>query len=178
MISSIPLLVGLWTGGEKHVYRMIGLLAIPAALLGVLMSATRTNFLFGCAMMTFLFFRMKMSSAQRVIFVVVLAAIGFAALSNTRFQRFKSLDDTDYVSDRIAGSVNRGFFEILLEYPMGNGLGGGGTSIPYFLEGSVRNPVGMENEYARILAEQGIIGLCLWLGFLVWFFQRVRVAFA
>jgi hypothetical protein len=178
MISTIPFLVGLWTGGEKHVHRMIGLIGIPIALLGVLMSATRTNFIFGCAMMTFLFFRMRMSTTQRLVFVVVIGAVGFAALSNVRFQRFKSLDDTDYVSDRIAGSVNRGFFEILLEYPMGNGLGGGGTSIPYFLEGSVRNPIGMENEYARILAEQGIIGLCLWLGFLGWFFQRVRVAFA
>ena len=41
----------------------------------------------------------------------------------------------------------------------------------------MRNPIGMENEYARILAEQGIIGLLLWLCFLTWFFYRGRVAF-
>jgi hypothetical protein len=35
----------------------------------------------------------------------------------------------------------------------------------------------MENEYARILAEQGIIGLLLWLSFLAWFFFRWKVAF-
>src|SRR5260370_21983034 len=61
---------------------------------------------------------------------------------------------------------------------MGNGLGGGGTSIPYFLEGQVRNPVGMENEYARILSEQGIIGLLLWFCFLGYFVHRSRTAFA
>ena len=178
MISSIPFLVGLWTGGEKHIYRMIGLAGIPVALLGMLMSATRSNFIFGCAIMGFLFFKIRMKSTQRMVFVLVIGVIAYAALSNARFQRFKSLDDTDYVSDRIAGSVNRGFFEILLEYPMGNGLGGGGTSIPYFLQGEVRNPIGMENEYARILGEQGVIGLFLWLCFLVWFYQRVRAAFA
>jgi hypothetical protein len=35
----------------------------------------------------------------------------------------------------------------------------------------------MENEYARILAEQGILGLMLWLGFLSWFFYRGLLAF-
>ena len=50
--------------------------------------------------------------------------------------------------------------------------------MPYFLEGQVRNPIGMENEYARILAEQGIIGLLIWLAFLVWYFARSRTVFA
>ncbi len=178
MIGTIPFLVGLWTGGEKHVHRLIGLAAIPAALLGVLMSATRSNFIYGSAIIAFLFFRIRLSGGQRMIFILVMGVVAYAALSNARFQRFKSLDNTEYVSDRIAGSVNRGFFEILLEYPMGNGLGGGGTSIPYFLQGEVRNPIGMENEYARILGEQGVIGLLLWLGFLVWFYQGMPVAFA
>jgi len=178
MVGTIPFLVGLWTGTENRRYRMAGLIGIPAALLGMLMSATRTNFVIGCAIVGFLFLKMRMSGTQRIIFVLIICGIGFAALTNARFQRFKSLDNTDYVSDRIAGSVNRGFFEILFAYPMGNGLGGGGTSIPYFLEGQVRNPIGMENEYARILAEQGIIGLMLWLGFLVWFFQGSRIAFS
>jgi hypothetical protein len=178
MVGTIPFLVGLWVGAEKPLYRLIGMIGIPLAMIGVLMSATRTNFVFGCAMVAVLFFKMRMSTAQKACFVLILAAVGYAALSNVRLQRFKSLDDTDYVAERVAGSVNRGFFEILLEYPMGNGLGGGGTSIPYFLEGQVRNPIGMENEYARILAEQGIIGLFLWLGFLVWFFHGGGKAFS
>jgi hypothetical protein len=60
---------------------------------------------------------------------------------------------------------------------MGNGLGGGGTSIPYFLEGQVRNPIGMENEYARILCEQGILGLLLWVAFIFWYLSRVFQVF-
>jgi hypothetical protein len=177
MVSTIPFLVGLWTSAEKPLYRLLGLVGVPAALIGMLMSATRTNFVLGCAMVAFVIFRTRMSGKQRVLFVLIMVAVAGTALNNARFQRFKTLDDTDYVSERIAGSVNRGFWEILVEYPLGNGLGGGGTSLPYFLEGQVRNPVAMENEYARILAEQGAIGLLLWLTFLAWFFQRYSVAF-
>ena len=82
------------------------------------------------------------------------------------------------MEERISGSVNRSFFEILVEYPMGNGLGGGGTSMPYFLEGQVRNPIGLENEYARILSEQGVIGLLLWVSFVIWFLSRFKKVFA
>jgi hypothetical protein len=55
-----------------------------------------------------------------------------------------------------------------MKYPMGNGLGGGGTSIPYFLRDRLRDPVSMENEYARIMLEQGIPGLLAWLAFIGW----------
>ena len=54
-------------------------------------------------------------------------------------------------------------------------LGGGGTSLPYFLEARVVGPVYMENEYARIVAEEGIPGLALWVGFLAWALSR-RIA--
>jgi hypothetical protein len=178
MVASLPFLIGLWTTAQKPVQRLLGLISIGAAMLGVLMSATRSNFLYGCAMIIFVLFSMKMNGKQRMMFVLIIGGLTVTALTNVRFQRFKSLQDKEYVSERIAGSVNRGFWEIVSEYPMGNGLGGGGTSIPYFLEGQVRNPIGMENEYARILAEQGIIGLLLWLGFLAWFYQRVGIAFS
>jgi hypothetical protein len=178
MVATMPYLVGLWTNGVTRFQRSIALITIPGALLGVLMSATRQNFIFGFAMVVFFVFTAKIKGKQRVTFFVILGLLASVALNNTRFQRFKSLKDTDAVGERIAGSVNRGFLEILTEYPMGNGLGGGGTSIPYFLEGQVRNPIGMENEYARILSEQGVIGLLLWLGFVVWFFSRIRIAFS
>ena len=51
---------------------------------------------------------------------------------------------------------------------MGNGLGGGGTSVPYFLQNRIRNVVTMENEYARILLELGLPGLVMWGMFLIW----------
>jgi hypothetical protein len=57
-------------------------------------------------------------------------------------------------------------------YPLGNGLGGGGTSVPYFLQDRIRNVVVMENEYARILLELGIPGLLMWVLFIGWVFTR------
>ena len=178
MVATIPFLIGLWTRAERRFQRLLALTAIPLALLGVLMSATRTNFVYGTAMVTFVLFTTKMKTKYRAMFLTVVALVALAALTNVRFQRFKSLKDTDFVAERIAGSVNRDFFEILTEYPMGNGLGGGGSSMPYFLQSAVRHPIGIENEYARILAEQGIIGLLIWLCFLVWFLSNYSVAFA
>ena len=178
MVCTVPFLIGLWTLAQHRLVKMLALVSIPAALLGVLMSATRMNFVIGCGMVGFVIFTTKLKSRYRVGFLLIIGVIAFTALSNERFQRFKSLRDTDFVVERVAGSVNRGFFEILGDYPMGNGLGGGGTSIPYFLQGQVRNPIGMENEYARILGEQGIIGLGLWVAFLGWLLTRTRVVFA
>ena len=178
MVGSIPFLIGLWTNGEKKWQRLLGLLVIGGAMLGVLMSATRQNFVIGCAMIVFFVLTAKLKSKQRIMFLLVVGAIAIVAMSNARFQRFKSLGEKGAVTERIAGSVNRGFWEILQEYPMGNGLGGGGTSIPYFLEGQVRHPIGMENEYARILCEQGVIGLLLWLAFVLWYLASAPRAFA
>jgi hypothetical protein len=178
LVGTLPYIIGLWTRAQKRTHRLLTLVALPVALLGVLMSATRTNFVFASAMILFAGFTAKMNGKQRAVFLVVLAVVGYAALTNARFQRFETLKDTESVTERIAGSVNRGFWEILSEYPMGNGLGGGGTSIPYFLEGQVRNPVSMENEYARILSEQGIIGLLMWVSFVIWVCTRFPTAFA
>lgn len=66
------------------------------------------------------------------------------------------------------------FFELAARYPFGNGLGGGGSSIPYFLQDQLHNPVVLENEYARIMLEQGIIGLLLWGAFIIWLFTQGR----
>jgi hypothetical protein len=178
MVGSLPFLIGGWDRWVTRKGRTLAVVGIAAALLGILMSATRQNFVLGVAMLSAAFLTGRVTVGKRAIFLLVVAVIGLTAISNPRFQRFQSLSDTDAVVERMRGSVNRGFFEILLSYPMGNGLGGGGTSIPYFLEGQVNNPIGMENEYARILSEQGVIGLLLWLGFIGWFVSRARKAFA
>ena len=178
MVGSLPLLLGLWALGETTRLRVLALLGVGAALVGVLMSATRQHFVLAAAMILATVFTSRGQGNRRVAVLLLVAALGWLALSHERLQRFKSLSDTDAVVDRVAGSVNRGFWEILIEYPMGNGLGGGGSSMPYFLQGQVRNPIGMENEYARILSEQGVIGLMLWLGFVAWFFSRGPIAFA
>ncbi|HYL36138.1 MAG TPA: hypothetical protein VEV17_09525 [Bryobacteraceae bacterium] len=178
MVGTMPYLIGLWMRAEKSVYRLLALVTMPIALLGVLMSATRQNFVLGSAMVLFAFSAAKLKMKHRLIFVLVVAIVGYFALTNTRFQRFKSLSDTDTVAERIAGSVNRSFWEVLTEYPMGNGLGGAGSSMPYFLQSEVKNAITIENQYALILGEQGIVGLAIWIAFLLWFFSRAPVAFA
>ena len=178
MVATMPFLIGLWMNAQKNAVRLLAMTSIGGALVGVLMSATRVNFITACAMVTFALFTIQMKPKYRFLFLLIVAGVAVTALGNVRLQRFETLNDTSVVTDRIAGSVNRNFWEILSEYPMGNGLGGGGTSIPYFLEGQVRNPIGMEDEYARILCEQGIIGLLLWLSFFAWFFTRGTVAFS
>ena len=68
------------------------------------------------------------------------------------------------------------FFDAISTYPIGNGLGGGGTSVPYFLQDRLEKPVVIENEYARIALEQGVPGLCLWAAFIMWVFTRSFLA--
>lgn len=172
--ASIPYLLGGWERAESRFMRLLAMGGIASALLGVLLSATRINFVLAAGLVLATLLNGRISKRRVLMFVGIIAGMLVFALQNQRLQRFKSLSDTDYVESRISGSVNRGFFEILLEYPMGNGLGGGGTSIPYFLQGEVRNPIGMESEYARLLCEQGFIGLTIWIGFLGWFLSRFQ----
>jgi len=178
MAFSLPYLIGLWGQSEVAKIRLLAALGAVAGMIGVLLSASRTSFIQGAIMLMVSIFGTRIKTIHRVILIVLILIVAILALSNERLQRFESLKDTDYVSDRIAGSVNRSFLEILVEYPMGNGLGGGGTSMPYFVQGQVRNPIGMENGYALILCELGVIGLLLWLVFIAWFLSRVGVAFA
>jgi hypothetical protein len=178
MATSAPYLIAGWEYAQTRKTRWFIMLGVGAAFLGVLLSATRLNFVICAGLSLVTAVNGRMTPRKRLVIALLVVVMAGVALRNTRFQRFKSLSDTDFVQERISGSVNRTFFEILLDYPMGNGLGGGGTNIPYFLAGQVRNPIGLENEYARILSEQGIIGLALWLGFLTWFLTRFNRVFA
>lgn len=178
MAGSLPYLIGGWEQVKTHRARWFILGGIGAAFLGVLLSATRLNFVICAGLAAVTVLNGRMAPKKRILFILLILLMVGVAMRNSRFQRFKQLSDADLVEGRIAGSVNRSFLEILLEYPMGNGLGGGGTSIPYFLAGQVRNPIGLENEYARILCEQGMIGLLLWLGFIVWYLSRFPNVFA
>jgi hypothetical protein len=177
MAVSVPYLIAGWENAKTRNMRWFMLAGIAAALLGVLLSATRLNFVVCAALILVTVASGRMAVRKRLAIALLILAMAGVAVRNVRLQRFTSLSDTDYVQERISGSVNRSFVEILLEYPMGNGLGGGGTNIPYFLAGQVRNPIGLENEYARILCEQGIIGLALWLAFVAWFLTRFKILF-
>ena len=104
--------------------------------------------------------------------LALLLGLAWLVYSVPRLQRFAELEDTSYVASRIGYSVNGTFLQLMKDYPLGNGLGGGGTSMPSFLQSKLKNPVGMENEYARIMLEEGVPGLALWLAFIVWALTR------
>jgi hypothetical protein len=116
--------------------------------------------------------------------VVVLAGVGGILLQqNERFQRVLELTDTERVSERVRASANQSFWELFWRYPAGAGLGSAyGTSIPYFLADRAPVAIGMENEFSRLLVDQGWMGLGLWLAFILWLLLpppplRLRVSF-
>jgi hypothetical protein len=170
MVCTLPLLIGAWCQPDlNRIRRCILFSGLATALIGILMANTRVYVIDAAIVIAAGLLWGKMSARKRLVWCGVIAATIILAFSNDRLQRFTSLSDSDAIEGRIRGSVNRTFFEILGEYPMGNGLGGGGTSIPSFLEGEVKRPIAMESEYARILLEQGVIGFLLWMGFVLWF---------
>ncbi len=166
MAATLPLLFSaLSAAGQTWRRSLPVIVGILSAMLGVLLSSTRLNFVIAAALVAGVLLAGGLRGKARALLLVSVAVIGLFAVSNDRVSRFKSLGDSAAVTTRITGSVNRTFWEILLDYPLGNGMGGGGTSIPYFLQELIHKPVALESEYARILLEQGIPGLGLWLAF-------------
>jgi hypothetical protein len=172
MVTSIPLLLGAW---EQRRHRRLDVLVLlgglAAAILGVFLAAARVDavvlFLLLIAALPLLVVRMNVVRATSLVLVVV--GIAWMVSRETRLQRFETLRDSELVQERIGRSVNESFLEAARRHPFGNGLGGGGTSLPYFLQGrSANSTVLVENHYAYILLEQGIPGLALWVGFLIW----------
>lgn len=173
MVMTLPFLLGAWaTAGTSRARKAFLICAMIAATLGVFAAASRIHTVVLVVVLLAALFSGRISAGARVLLFAVVGALGAIVLSQQRLQRFTTLSDTDYVSSRVAGSVNASFWDVLLEYPLGNGLGGGGTSLPYFLQDRLRGGVILENEYARILLEQTSIGLCLWVTFIGWFVSR------
>jgi hypothetical protein len=167
MVLSLPLLAGAWVQ-EKSTPGQKALLAsgIVAATLGIFLGASRSQALIFFAQVASLATFAKIRLKHLVAFAIVASVIGRWVYKEPRLQRFTQLD-THYVEDRIHGSVNENFLDALSDYPLGNGLGGGGTSVPYFLQSRLRHPVAIENEYGRMVLETGIPGLGLWIAFLL-----------
>lgn len=175
LVLTFPLIFGLWTQKREHVPWRKNLLsaALAASLLGVFMAAARSPVIILALLLLTTVIVGRLRIRGWALWLVMLAGIGWVVSSEGRLQRFMTLRDVDSVGERVYWSVNESFLEMVVEYPLGNGLGGGGTSMPYFLQGSVVPPtVYMENEYARIVLEQGVFGLCLWLAFIAWAFGR------
>jgi hypothetical protein len=172
MVLTLPLLLFAWMRPLTARHRPLFNVAIPISALAVFASGARLPFVLLLLVTGTALFSAEVRAGQKLRWLFVAAALAWAVSGEARLQRFATLQDTDFVSERIVGSVNLGFLELAAAYPLGNGLGGGGTSIPYFLQSRVRNSVGMENEYARVLLEQGIPGLLAWTFFLIWLFTR------
>ncbi len=173
MVSTLPLLIGGWL--DRSGSRLAGFLfgtAVVVSALGVFAAAARLPFILLMILGIATLFSGRVKIGHRFRWLVVVLIVAWIVSGQERLRRFTTLGDTDYVAGRISGSVNMGFLELARAYPLGNGLGGGGTSIPYFLEGRIRNSAGMENEYARMLMELGIPGLLLWTAFLAWLLTR------
>ena len=173
MVMSLPLLLGALQQTKKEAFHKPILVAgLIVSLLGVLMAASRLHFVTAAIIVIVAVFSMKSRVSHLLGWVLILGGIGWLAFGEERLQRFTELQNSQMVSERVVGSVNMGFLEAAATYPFGNGLGGGGTSIPYFLRDRIEKPVIIENEYARILLEQGLVGLALWVAFIVWLMIR------
>jgi hypothetical protein len=173
MVMTIAVIAGAWV--QPHFGRWQGRLmgaALLVSMLGVFMSATRVNALILFTLVLTTIFSGRLPGAYRFRYLIVLAAVAYVVAGEERLQRFTTLQDPEFLSERLVGSVNLTFFELAGKYPLGNGLGGGGTSVPYFLQNRIRNVVTMENEYARILLELGLPGLVMWGLFIGWIFTR------
>lgn len=167
MIATLPVSLGAWAHGTGSAWKkLLFPLSIGAAIAGVLLASTRTNFVVMTVLIGYGLVRNNLGFGARVLLAGIVMAATVSVATNPRMNRFESLRESGAVTGRIRGSVNRSFLEVLVDYPMGNGLGGGGTSIPHFLAGELRRPTAIESEYGRILLEQGIIGLILWMSFI------------
>ncbi len=169
MVGTMPLLLGAWNQrrvGWMHFYLLS--VALAATGLGVFLGASRTQVVILVLMLGGAFVMGHLSVKVIVRSAIAIACVGWIVVHNPRLQRFTTLQNTNYVQARIGGSMNESFVNALVDYPMGNGLGGGGTSMPFFLKDRLTDPVIIENEYGRILLEEGIPGLLIWIGFLLW----------
>lgn len=176
MVIALPWITGAWVQHHRKIWHKNVLLAgMIASMVGVFMSAARVHFLGLIVLVTVFTFSTRLRPIYRVGWLLVLIIVGYTVALNPRMQRFTTLSDSEYVRGRFQGSVNVSLIDAVVEYPFGVGLGGGGTSVPYFLLSRVDRPVMVESEIGRIHLEEGIIGMTAWVAFMLWVFTRPRV---
>ena len=173
MVMTLPLILGAWLNPRKGTATSILLAtAILAASVGVFMSAARSHALLLFAFLGFATVSARMSLLARAGWISLMLTIAILVAADARLQRFTTLSDSGYVTERIGWSVNSSFLDLAVKYPLGNGLASGGTSVPFFLSGRMQSGERLENEYGRIMVEQGVPGLLIWLSFIGWTLLR------
>lgn len=173
MLLTLPILFNAVTDESKR-------WSVRAIMSGVVLLTVMGIFIAGprlpvvclgiCAVLMFLL--PGLSASSKRILAIGLVFIGLTCTyyiaSDARLQRFTSLTDTEMIQTRANGSLSYSLMDSFWKYPIGVGLGGVfGSSMPYFLKDVAPEPVGAENELARIALEQGIIGFIIWIA-LVW----------
>jgi len=174
MVMTLPLLLGLWVQKSEvsRSQRLFLAVAIAVSALGVFLAAARMNMLVLLVLVLVTMLSGHLGAAGRVAWVGLIGVVAWViSLEERLFQRILTLTP-DTLIERLSWSVNRALIDYTFSYPFGNGLGGGGSSMPHFLQHLIRNPVGIENQYATILLEQGIIGVFLWIAFIAWALTR------
>ena len=173
MVLSLPLIAGAWVQKHREIWhKNLFLAGLLAAMLGVFLSAARSHFLVLAVLITVATFSTRLRPIYRVGWIAVLLVVGYVVATHDRMQRFTTLDNAEFVQTRFQSSVNSTLFDAMVDYPFGVGLGGGGTSMPYFLMDRLNMPVAIESEWGRIELETGLLGLAAWIGFLLWIFTR------
>ncbi|HEX4209692.1 MAG TPA: hypothetical protein VHY56_04815 [Candidatus Binataceae bacterium] len=173
MAASIPLLIGaLVQEPRRGRWRRLFYVALAASAVGVFLSASRSQAALLLIIVLAITASGRVRNFPRFGWIAMIGFVALVIVSSTRMQRFLTLDNGRFLKARVSGSLNEGMLKLAEEYPMGNGLGGGGTSMPYFLEAQVRHPIVIENEYGRIMLEQGLPGLALWIWFMLWTLTR------
>lgn len=176
MLGSLALLMDRVFGPKVSIFdRWLAAAGVVAAVIGILMCAARQPMVTLAVAALITFFCTRFNLQVGLVAVALVVALIIAGLIDERLHRGTStFQATDIVSGRIQVSANEQFLDLFLRYPLGAGMGSSvGTSIPYFLLAArPTKAIGMENEYCRILIDQGWMGLIIWLGFLVWLFRR------
>lgn len=174
MLFTLPFLLDRLVGRQATlIERLLAAIGAGAALFGILLCAARQPVVQLVLATAVCWIITRMNLLVCLVLFTLLGVGWLIASTSERFQRFRTLEDSEFVSQRLRLSANESFFQLMLDYPAGAGMGSSfGTSIPYFLSDRAPRQIGLENEYTRILVDQGLIGLGLWLAFLIWLLRH------
>ena len=170
MFSSLVFLASAFLRPRRRNLQTLWLLAgAAAAVVGVAICGARQPVVAAVLVLVGAWWAGGFSSRLGGVIFALTAAGALVVSLDDRFQRVLTLEEPDAVKSRVYGSMNEAFVDLVFDYPLGAGMGTAvGTSVPYFLADRAPTPIGMENEYSRILVDQGWVGLALWAGFLAW----------
>jgi len=174
MLYTLPFLLDRLAGVKVRLLdRWLALAGVVAAAGGLLMCGARSPVATLVVTLAVAWLLSRFSLKLGLLVAVLVGGVMMATRNEERLQRFTTLGDSEIVSVRIDASVNLGLLELMIYYPLGAGMGSAaGNSIPFFLADLAPVQIGAENEYSRILVDQGWFGLGGWLTLIGWLYAR------